>query len=345
MLEYANIKIIVSLSFADLLVLLTAVPEAIISHHVGKRWLFGSAGCAVFVFLNFLGINVGSLSIMTFTVERYIAICRPLLAYRVCTVERTKKIIFWGWIIVVAYCCPWFALTEVKTDNHYKDRQQCQFRMSKEQYSAFFIADFAIFYLVPLLTAFVSYVYIGNAVRKRQNSATSRGGSMRVSIQLETEQQPLRYRHSTSAGSVSIYRHSSRGAHPWPQKQNNSVNRMLIVVVILFAVSWLPFRLLLIYNSFVSRSWLDIWFLLFAKSLVYLNCAINPILYNIMSQRFRRAVRQTLFSCWPGFEFRRQSIRDRSSTATLPSVVQLKVETVITGKFHEDDYFVPRVAV
>ena len=65
---------------------------------------------------------------------------------------------------------------------------------------------------------------------------------------------------------------------------------MLIVVVILFAVCWLPFRGLLVYNSLVRVPWLDLWYLFFAKTLIYVNSAINPFLYNVMSKRFRDAV-------------------------------------------------------
>ena len=65
---------------------------------------------------------------------------------------------------------------------------------------------------------------------------------------------------------------------------------MLMVVVVLFAVCWLPFRGLLVYNSIATTQWLDLWYLLFAKTLIYLNSAINPFLYNFMSRRFREAV-------------------------------------------------------
>ncbi|GAV03012.1 hypothetical protein RvY_13503 [Ramazzottius varieornatus] len=71
---------------------------------------------------------------------------------------------------------------------------------------------------------------------------------------------------------------------------------MLVVVVILFAVCWLPFRGLLVYNSFVEIPWLDLWYLLFAKTLIYVNSAINPFLYNAMSRRFRDAVYRFLRS-------------------------------------------------
>jgi thyrotropin-releasing hormone receptor len=70
---------------------------------------------------------------------------------------------------------------------------------------------------------------------------------------------------------------------------------MLIVIVVLFAVAWLPFRGLLVHNAFVNEPWLDIWYVLFAKTLIYANSAMNPYLYNAMSRRFRLAVYRTLW--------------------------------------------------
>ncbi|OQR75723.1 thyrotropin-releasing hormone receptor-like [Tropilaelaps mercedesae] len=71
---------------------------------------------------------------------------------------------------------------------------------------------------------------------------------------------------------------------------------MLIVVVVLFATLWLPYRVLLVYNSFASKPYLELWYLMLCKTLIFVNSAINPVLYNAMSVKFRRAFRRTL-SC------------------------------------------------
>ena len=52
---------LVSLAWADIIVLLSAVPEAIVAHHIGFQWHSGQVGCSVMIFTNFLGINAGSL--------------------------------------------------------------------------------------------------------------------------------------------------------------------------------------------------------------------------------------------------------------------------------------------
>uniref|UniRef100_A0ACB8FEP1 Uncharacterized protein n=2 Tax=Sphaerodactylus townsendi TaxID=933632 RepID=A0ACB8FEP1_9SAUR len=67
---------------------------------------------------------------------------------------------------------------------------------------------------------------------------------------------------------------------------------MLAVVVILFALLWMPYRTLVVINSFLSSPFQENWFLLFCRICIYLNSAINPVIYNLMSQKFRAAFRK-----------------------------------------------------
>lgn len=73
---------------------------------------------------------------------------------------------------------------------------------------------------------------------------------------------------------------------------------MLAVVVILFALLWMPYRTLVVVNSFLDKAYLDTWFLLFCRLCIYLNSAINPVIYNAMSQKFRTAFKK-LCHCGP----------------------------------------------
>lgn len=66
---------------------------------------------------------------------------------------------------------------------------------------------------------------------------------------------------------------------------------MLMTVVFLFAIFWLPYRSLVVYNSFVKIRKPDYWLYLFARTMAFLNSTVNPILYNAMSRKFRRAFR------------------------------------------------------
>ncbi|GIY97719.1 thyrotropin-releasing hormone receptor [Caerostris extrusa] len=57
-----------------------------------------------------------------------------------------------------------------------------------------------------------------------------------------------------------------------------------------------PYRVLVVYNSFAIHRYMELWFLMFCKTMIFINSAINPILYNVMSIKFRRAFK-IMLSC------------------------------------------------
>ncbi|XP_055348497.1 thyrotropin-releasing hormone receptor-like [Paramacrobiotus metropolitanus] len=294
---------LVSLAYADLLVIWCAIPEAILSYHIGNRWVLGPGLCAVFIFINFLGINAGSLSMLAFTIERYLAVCRPLTARKLCTLERTRRIVCLVWLTTVLYCAPWLGLTELKTDETNPAYEQCGFRLSREIYLAFFLTDLVLFYLLPLVVAVVLYTRICVTMRGRSQGGGTMGSGGEPRRQLLSPS----ISHTFSLRSLespslefAVWEGRADGVcivepHPCSKQLPMQKIHMLIAVVSLFAVAWLPFRGLLVYNSFVAEPWLDIWYVFFAKSLIYLNSAINPLLYNIMSVKFRAAVKEYLW--------------------------------------------------
>ena len=74
---------LMSLAVADLLLLVFAcLPTLVDFYAVQDHFLFGWLGCKVMVFAQYLSVNLSSLSMTAFTVERYVAICHPMLAHR-----------------------------------------------------------------------------------------------------------------------------------------------------------------------------------------------------------------------------------------------------------------------
>lgn len=65
---------------------------------------------------------------------------------------------------------------------------------------------------------------------------------------------------------------------------------MLAVVVLLFALCWMPYRNLVVINSLLNKPYLERGFLLFCRICIYINSAINPIVYSTMSLKFRSAI-------------------------------------------------------
>ncbi|XP_055343880.1 thyrotropin-releasing hormone receptor-like [Paramacrobiotus metropolitanus] len=292
-----------SLSIADLMVLFSAMPEQLLSHYLYKgQWVLGHAGCSILQFGNFLGINASSLSILCFTIERYIGICHPLLAQKVCSVGRAKKIIVGIWIFAILYCAQWLGLTTIKAELHpgYPVLYKCYFRLEREQYVYMFMADLLFFYISPLVVSVVLYIRIGLTLRKSAKMHKNLG---KGAFKSKTKLSRLNGCNANGATPPSVItpKNAGNAADSKASQQDKArvqIVRMLVVVVTLFAILWLPYRGLLVYNSFVyepGKRFVDIWYLLFAKTLVYMNSAINPILYNAMSKKFRKIFLYTIF--------------------------------------------------
>ncbi|XP_056381552.1 thyrotropin-releasing hormone receptor-like [Hyla sarda] len=271
---------LVSLAVADLMVLVAAgLPN--VSDSLAGTWIYGHAGCLGITYFQYLGINASSCSITAFTVERYIAICHPMKAQTVCTVSRAKRIIAIVWFSTCIYCMLWFFLVDIQVNK--SQQVECGYKVSRNLYLPIYFTDFAIFYVIPLFVATVLYGLIGRILflspipshpestteRWREKSSKEKNGAECESNKINSRNRPK--------GALS---------------SRKQVTKMLAVVVALFAFLWMPYRTLVLVNSFVENPYLDPWFLLFCRICVYANSAINPVIYNLMSQKFRTAFKR-----------------------------------------------------
>ncbi|OQV16167.1 putative Thyrotropin-releasing hormone receptor [Hypsibius exemplaris] len=284
---------LVSVACADLMVLIACIPEALLEHHIGAGWIFGQVGCSCFIFITFLGINAGSLSILAFTLEQYVTFCigkqeKMLRRMLACPIRVVAVL----WLFAILYCAPWMGLTEVRPDVDDPDRNQCEMRLFPKHphlFQTLFGMDLVLFYALPLVVAATCYTKIGLSLRDRGAYwRASNAGARGSFVEYAQLQLPLQ------TGVPWANKRTVTLAQPKLIAPKKQTLRMLIVVVIVFAVTWLPFRGVLIYNSFANTPFLDLWFLFFAKTLIYLNSAINPIIYSAMSARFRLAVRRLI---------------------------------------------------
>ncbi|XP_028836425.1 thyrotropin-releasing hormone receptor-like isoform X2 [Denticeps clupeoides] len=267
---------LVSLAVADLMVL-TAAGLPNITESLFGFWVYGYAGCLLITYLQYLGINASSCSITAFTIERYIAICHPIKAQFLCTLSRAKRIIVAVWALTSLYCVMWFYLSDL-TEDVYDNVSlvTCAYKVSRTYYLPVYFTDFSVFYVVPLLLATVLYGLIARILFLSPLPADPKGSSRKWDKEAS-------------------FKNSSCSTKATSRKQ---VTKMLAVVVVLFALLWMPYRTLVVVNSFLDQAYLDTWFLLFCRLCIYLNSAVNPVIYNAMSQKFRAAFRK-LCRCGP----------------------------------------------
>ncbi|KAM4571889.1 thyrotropin-releasing hormone receptor-like [Fundulus diaphanus] len=263
---------LVSLAVADLIVLLAAGLPNI--SNVVASWIYGYTGCLCITYLQYLGINVSSCSITAFTIERYIAICHSIKAQFLCTVSRAKRIIAGIWIFISLYCTMWFFLADTKETVYTNGVVvTCAYRVSRSLYMPIYFLDFTLFYVVPVIVATVLYGLIAKI--------------------LFMSPLPTHLNDRAEGGSVHQgHSHSTNKTCKGAVTARKQITKMLAVVVILFTVLWMPYRTLVVVNSFIDPPYHDTWFLLFCRMCIYTNSAVNPIVYNLMSQKFRVAFKK-----------------------------------------------------
>ncbi|XP_053211742.1 allatostatin-A receptor-like [Panonychus citri] len=85
-------------------------------------------------------------------------------------------------------------------------------------------------------------------------------------------------------------------------RNKRKVTRMVVVVVVIFAICWGPIHIVLTLRSqglFEPDSKFKLVSLIVSQVLAYINSCINPILYAFLSENFRKAFRKVI-SCKPG---------------------------------------------
>ncbi|GAU91328.1 hypothetical protein RvY_03600-1 [Ramazzottius varieornatus] len=202
-----------------------------------------------------------------------------------CTISRARKIIMAIWLFGVIYSSPWLFLTQTSPYPDHMHMEYCHYRLTRKEYVYFYLADIVLFYVLPLLASITLYVRIAVALRI---SILHMPGKVTITRSYSPASSNSNLARPLTVRSPQAWRkHNYRNTDE--KRAVVQVVQMLFVIVLLFATLWFPYRALLVYNSFVSKPYLNLWYLLFAKTTVFINSAINPLLYNAMSKRFRRA--------------------------------------------------------
>ncbi|CAJ0592642.1 unnamed protein product [Cylicocyclus nassatus] len=292
---------LVSLAFSDTLFFLASTPTELSSLFTAD-YPFGSLCCSLFTYLPYLAINSSALSITAFTVERFIGICHPFWARTICTVKRAKLIIgiIWGFSLI--YNFPWLFLSGLIID---EEGAYCDFKMGREdwKYKVMYVGDLVGFYVIPMFLNIVIYakiaIVLSQCEEKMKKDPKEKNGQTSALL----SSPPL---SEAKESHISGRRSSFKG--------RNQVVKMLALVVFVFATCWLPYRAMVVNNSFRDEKWNSEGYILFSKTMIFINCAINPILYNLMSARFRAAFRSLFHS---KEDLKQQTRFDRTTTISV----------------------------
>uniref|UniRef100_A0A669DRU5 G-protein coupled receptors family 1 profile domain-containing protein n=1 Tax=Oreochromis niloticus TaxID=8128 RepID=A0A669DRU5_ORENI len=226
-----------------------------------RPWPLGDLACKLTMFLSECCTFCTILHITFLSLERYLAVCWPITAKTVVTRRRTRAIIGCLWLSAAVSAAPVLVMVGVEDvggedlGGNKTDKRECRcthFAISSGLLSAMMILS-NLYFLVPLCILGLVYSLIGRTLWLRPKSSRR------------------------------------------DQSHRNTV-KMLGVIVLAFVLCWLPFHV--VFSDTYSPPDTHLYFLyylsqyfnLVSSVLFYLSAAVNPLLYNLMSARYRHAV-------------------------------------------------------
>ncbi|XP_052890594.1 delta-type opioid receptor-like [Anopheles moucheti] len=256
-----------NLAVSDFLLLLFGMPQELYGTWNPFAYPFNQIACIITGLLSETAANATVLTITSFTVERYIAICHPFRSHTMSKLSRAIKFVIVIWLVAFGLATPQalqFGIVETG------DSRLCTIK-DEHFVHAFEVSSF-LFFVGPMTLIAVLYVLIGIKLRKSKLLQ----GVKRAS---------------------SDYTTPPRGV-----SAQSRVIRMLVAVVATFFICWAPFhaqRLMAVYGVFTKTEsvfFYKVYMVLnyISGILYFLSTCINPLLYNIMSHKFRDASRHTL---------------------------------------------------
>ncbi|KAM9316532.1 growth hormone secretagogue receptor type 1 [Gastrophryne carolinensis] len=250
-----------SMAFSDLLIFV-CMPLDLYRLWQYRPWNFGGFLCKLFQFISESCTYSTILNITALSVERYFAICFPLKAKVVITKRKVKLVIFSLWVVSFVSAGPIFVLVGVEHENGTDPLKTNECKATeyavKSGLLTIMVWTSSVFFFLPVFCLTVLYSLIGRKLWRRKKGTIGPNVSHR-------------------------------------DKNNKQTVKMLAVVVFAFILCWLPFHVAryLFSKTFEAGS-LELALIsqycnLVSFVLFYLSAAINPILYNIMSRKYRVA--------------------------------------------------------
>lgn len=195
----------------------------------------------------------------------------------------------------------------------------CILVMSDDAHLIYKYLEFLIFFAIPLVLQVTLYILISRRLHKSTKSITSsrRSFNQQDKKKSENEQPAEVYSSSPSKG-----RRAAISTTSWSNwKSSNTVAsrrhviKMLTACVLVYTVSYTPAQVLLFYNTFSRKQFMDTWVL---GSVLYMlgfvNASANPIIYYLCSESYRSRFR-VMYGCDKGMESRARRLQRMDSTA------------------------------
>ncbi|KAJ8020309.1 Growth hormone secretagogue receptor type 1 [Holothuria leucospilota] len=281
----ASSHYLVSLAVSDVLLLVLTGPTEIAANIHFWPWNYTRILCRLRYFLIEACAFTTVLHIAAFTIERYFVVCHPMKAKSLVSASRTKKIICFIWILSFVIAFPiFFAYDLLVACEGIPESTICEVKSDawEARVQSFYIFSSIILFFIPMFLIIALYSLIARVMF---------GYNVKVSMRRSASMQKRK-----SKGSKKL-----KEKEDGIEKSRRQVVKILAFIAFCFFACWCPFHVIRLMPHFGSDGWSDgflefyhKWLYHISILLLYTSSVVNPILYNLMSKRFRRAVWATI---------------------------------------------------
>uniref|UniRef100_A0A8C6V1C8 Neuromedin U receptor 3 n=1 Tax=Neogobius melanostomus TaxID=47308 RepID=A0A8C6V1C8_9GOBI len=267
---------LVSLAVSDLLVLMFGMPLEIYDLWQNYPFPFGEGGCYFKTFLFETVCFASILNVTALSVERYIAVVHPLKTRYLSTNQHAKRVITVIWVASMICAIPNTSLHGIfYLPEQMEESAICTVLKPLWIYNMVMQITTVCFYFIPMVVISILYLVMGlhlSRDRSQRRETLDNGYSSHTRIKISVE-----------------------------NGRRRQVIKMLSIVVAVFGLCWAPFHIERLLWSSISH-WTDLmhniyqYVHLLSGVLFYLSSAVNPIIYSLLSTRFRECFRELVCS-------------------------------------------------
>ncbi|WAQ95698.1 RYAR-like protein [Mya arenaria] len=253
---------IVNLAISDIIMALFCIPFTFIANLILNYWPFGEALCPAVLYIQTVAVFLSSYTLVAMSIDRYIVIVHPFKS-RI-SVRQTALTIFAIWVVSFTIPLPTFIKSRVIYHSNTSGQCREEWGNNTEQYT-YGLSLMILHYFAPLALLLFSYLRIGYTIWRMNIHGTDKN---KRKLQLA--------------------------------KAKKKMIKMMVTVVIFFALCWLPFHIITLIgdinptiynNNYVPILWLCFHWLSMSNS------CYNPMIYLWMSPKFRTGLKLAMSSC------------------------------------------------
>ncbi|GFO11666.1 orphan G-protein coupled receptor 54 [Plakobranchus ocellatus] len=296
---------IVNVALADLAFILIVVPLTTAAY-VSDEWIYGEVMCKLQNYIIYVTLLSTCLTLTAMTIDRYFAIVHPIRSLRRRTPKVAAIICMAIWLTCLALCSPYLQVFEVDrvfTGHVYLTLCKAAWPNGWEKPALVIVV--LLTYIIPLTIIVGSYTLILRFLWRHRI-----GTRKTADCKSEASQ-------AVMGGGTTI------------ANRRKKVAKMVAAVVILFAITWLPIHLFNLCFLFVDnfpRNMPMYYVKIFAHTLSYTGSCVNPFVYTIMGDGFRKAFREALPVCSSSNS--PQSMRTHFTRRTVSSTAETRFHEV-----------------